>query len=135
MRAIRNLVIHCTATSQKTKVPAIQRFWKTLGWQRPGYHLIINPDGSVIRLAEDAEVANGVAGHNQNSIHISYIGGVNRANQPIDNRTDAQKNTLVRLIKEYQSKYPNIVVLGHRDFPNVKKACPSFDVKTWMKTI
>lgn len=26
-------------------------------------------------------------------------------------------------------------VLGHRDFPGVKKECPSFDVRTWLKTV
>jgi N-acetylmuramoyl-L-alanine amidase len=29
--------------------------------------------------------------------------------------------------------YPNAVVQGHRDFPKVTKACPSFDAKAWAK--
>ena len=35
-------------------------------------------------------------------------------------------------IVELTERYPKAQVLGHRDFPNVKKACPSFDVKQWL---
>jgi N-acetylmuramoyl-L-alanine amidase len=37
------------------------------------------------------------------------------------------------LIVSLTEKYPAAEVLGHRDFPNVHKACPSFDVKDWLK--
>jgi N-acetylmuramoyl-L-alanine amidase len=36
------------------------------------------------------------------------------------------------LIVSLTEKYKGASVLGHRDFPNVAKACPSFDVKTWL---
>ena len=35
-------------------------------------------------------------------------------------------------IVELTERYPQAKVIGHRDFPNVAKACPSFDVKTWL---
>jgi N-acetylmuramoyl-L-alanine amidase len=40
-----------------------------------------------------------------------------------------------RLVREYKKKHPNAVVLGHKDFPNVAKACPSFEVDEWLKSI
>jgi N-acetylmuramoyl-L-alanine amidase len=136
MRQIRNIVIHCTATAQTTTVASIQRHWRNvLKWKNPGYHLIILPDGSFQRLAPDEAICNGVAGHNSNSIHISYIGGVDSKNNPIDNRTDAQKKTMLTLITTMQARYPNARVLGHRDFPNVRKACPSFDVMAWLNSL
>ena len=32
-------------------------------------------------------------------------------------------------IKKLRAKYPNAIIQGHRDFPNVAKACPQFDAK------
>ena len=32
-----------------------------------------------------------------------------------DNRTDAQKASLVKLLKELRCRYPNAQILGHRD--------------------
>jgi N-acetylmuramoyl-L-alanine amidase len=37
------------------------------------------------------------------------------------------------LIVKLSNKYPKAEILGHRDFPGVAKACPSFDVKSWLK--
>jgi N-acetylmuramoyl-L-alanine amidase len=32
-------------------------------------------------------------------------------------------------------RYPDAVVLGHRDFPDVVKTCPNFDVMKWMEAV
>jgi hypothetical protein len=53
--------------------------------------------------------------------NISYIVVHCTATPP-----DTSKVAIKRLIY----KYPKAEVKGHRDFPNVHKACPSFDVKT-----
>lgn len=128
MRAIRNIVVHCTATRQETTVKSILNYWRTgLKWRNPGYHLIVKPNGEYERLASDETVCNGVKGHNYNSLHISYIGGIDKNGKALDNRTDAQKQRLLELICELKSKYPEARILGHRDFPNVAKDCPSFD--------
>ncbi|MCH5690064.1 N-acetylmuramoyl-L-alanine amidase [Niabella sp. W65] len=92
MRQIKYIVIHCTATPQTTTVKSIQNYWRNnLGWKMPGYHYIVNPNGTVISLLPIDQVSNGVAGYNSNSIHISYIGGVGAGGVPVDNRTDWQK--------------------------------------------
>jgi N-acetylmuramoyl-L-alanine amidase len=130
MRAIRFLVIHCTATRQDATIKAIQDYWKnTLGWKNPGYHIIIDAAGIPHRLATDSQVCNGVSGHNSNSVHVSYIGGVDASGKAIDNRTPQQKQTLLNLLKEWRKLYPNAVIQGHRDFAGVRKDCPSFNAK------
>lgn len=136
MRIIRNIVIHCTATPQSTTVTSIQNYWRNvLGWKRPGYHLIIRADGSFTRLSPDAEPTNGVANHNANSIHISYIGGIDSKGKAIDNRTPEQIKTMITLIRTMKGRYPDARILGHRDFPNVRKDCPSFDVASWLNSV
>jgi N-acetylmuramoyl-L-alanine amidase len=133
-RDIKYIVIHCTATPPEAKVSSIQNYWRnTLHWKSPGYHYIIESDGRVKQLADEAQVANGVAGYNSRSIHISYVGGIDRAGKPKDTRTLAQLEAMKQLIKVMKGKYPAAVIQGHRDFPGVRKACPSFAVAEWLK--
>lgn len=136
MRKITHIVLHCTATPQTATVASIRNYWRdSLGWKSPGYHHIIKEDGEVVDLLPIDKVSNGVAGHNMNSIHISYIGGVDAKGRAVDNRTEAQKEAQIRLLKKYRKMFPDAVICGHRDFPGVKKECPSFDVAGWLKTI
>lgn len=134
MREIKFLAVHCTATPQTATVSSIQSYWRNvLKWKMPGYHFIIKPDGDVVQLLEIEKVSNGVKGFNSVSINISYIGGVDSQNKPIDNRTEAQKKALLDLLKKLKKQFPKAVIQGHRDFPEVKKACPSFNAKTEYK--
>lgn len=130
MRTIKYIAVHCTATPQTTTVKSILNYWKTgLGWKNPGYHLIVKPNGEYERLASDETICNGVKGYNSESLHVSYIGGIDENGKAIDNRTEAQKRTLLQIICGLKSKYPNAIIQGHRDFPNVAKDCPSFNAK------
>lgn len=136
MRKITHIVLHCTATPQTTTVKSITNYWRNeLGWKSPGYHFIILPDGTIVELLAIEKVSNGVAGHNANSIHISYIGGVDEKGKAIDNRTDAQKAAQITLLKKFHAMFPNAKICGHRDFKGVTKKCPSFEVPTWLEEI
>ena len=88
----------------------------------------------MVQLADISLITNGVKGFNSESIHISYIGGVDSKNKPIDNRTQEQLKSMIELIKDIKKLFPNIIIQGHRDF-GAKKACPSFDVKTWLQKV
>jgi N-acetylmuramoyl-L-alanine amidase len=136
MRQIKYLAVHCTATSQKTSISAIQSYWKNqLGWKMPGYHFIVMPDGKIVSLLPIEQVSNGVAGFNSVLINIAYLGGVDAKNVPQDTRTPQQKASLLKLLKELKQKFPTATIQGHRDFPKVKKACPSFDAKNEYKNV
>jgi N-acetylmuramoyl-L-alanine amidase len=143
MREIKYIVIHCTAGPVNQPTSELQNYWKNMGWKKPGYHLLVSED-SYDRLAEDEEICNGVAGNNKHSIHISYKGGWEKG-KPVDNRNEYQKKTLLTLVRTMRHRYPTARILGHRDFspdkngngvidkPEWIKACPSFDVKAWLK--
>jgi N-acetylmuramoyl-L-alanine amidase len=130
MRNIKYIAVHCTATAQTAKIEAIQNYWREhLGWTMPGYHFIVKADGTAVNLLPIEQVSNGVKDYNSVSINISYIGGIDKNGVPKDTRTPQQKATLLELLKKYKKQFPNAIIQGHRDFPNVKKACPSFDAK------
>lgn len=136
MRDIKYIVIHCTATQPNTKKEAILNYWKnTLKWKSVGYHRLIDANGVIHELAKYEETINGVKGYNSNSIHFSYIGGVDEAGRPKDTRTIKQKESLLYLVKQAKKQFPNAIVQGHRDFKGVVKACPSFDAKNEYKAI
>lgn len=136
MRNIKYIVIHCTAGPQNQSTENIKAYWKnSLGWKNVGYHILVNADGSYERLADDSVVTNGVANFNSNSIHISYKGGVDDKGKPKDTRTEAQKKTILTLVRHFRAKYPKAIIQGHKDFPKVTKACPSFDAKKEYKDI
>lgn len=138
-RNIKYFVVHCTATSQKATLAGIKNGWKARGWKNPGYHVLVFPDGYAVELLPIDQISNGVAGHNANSIHISYVGGVAPDGKPIDNRTDAQKHTIREYLKIWRKIYPQAKIQGHRDFsPDTNhngkidtweyiKSCPCFN--------
>lgn len=135
MRNIKHLVLHCTATPQDTTIESIKKYWKDVRkWgSTPGYHFLIKKNGDIVQLLDEKKISYGSAGHNAECIHIAYIGGIDKNGKPLDNRTQAQEDAMYDKLMELMKKYPEAKPIGHRDFPNVKKACPSFDVKTWMK--
>lgn len=130
MRTINYIVIHCTATQPDVKIESIKRYWKeNLKWKNPGYHYMIKADGKIVNTLPIDQVSNGVAGWNSQIINISYIGGIDKSGNPKDTRTEEQKKSIVKLLRELKSTFPKAKIQGHRDFPNVHKACPSFDAK------
>lgn len=141
MRTIRHIFVHCTATPGHTTVAALQAAFKQRGWTAPGYHYVIRADGHIVKLLDELFTANGVAGYNLHAIHVAYIGGIDADGRPIDNRTAAQKASLLTLLRLLRSKYPAARILGHRDISPDKdgdgriapweriKACPCFDAQ------
>jgi len=137
-KRVEYLIIHCTATQagvDRSKNWYLDFFKNVRKWDRPGYHMIIAPNGRIdtlVRFDDDGyvqfhELANGVAGYNSRSIHISYQGGIDRGGNPKDTRTAAQKEKLQILIMKIKIKFPWIKIRGHNDFS--QKACPSFNAK------
>lgn len=133
------LVIHCSATPEgfSTSHAFYERVWESRGWKNPGYHLAIDLDGTLIWMGYlECEglswnnIRNGVRGFNLKSFHVAYSGGVDRYGKPKDTRTDAQKVTMNNVVSIIRMLHPDIKVRGHRDMPNVAKACPSFDVES-----
>ena len=136
MRQIDYIVIHCTATSPTTPVVNILNYWRDrLGWKNPGYHRIITSEGFVQELLPLDKVSNGVRGYNSNSVHISYVGGIDKNGKAKDTRTKEQLKSMELELRSLHALFPLAKIQGHKDFPGVHKACPSFDVAAYLKTI
>lgn len=136
MQPVKYLTIHCTATPEgRDNTAAEVRAWDVARFGQPSYHWVIELDGTRIRHLKDDQIGAHVAGHNSGNIGISYVGGtesLSAGGKPKDTRTVAQKTSMLTLVRTYRDRYPGIVVRGHRDWPGVNKACPSFDVSKWL---
>lgn len=136
-KSTKYLVVHCSATrpSQDIGVKEIRGWHKNQGWADVGYHYVIRRDGKVERGRAENLVGSHVAGRNSNSIGVCMVGGVSQNNfeKAENNFTPAQFASLKTLLNMLADKYKGAVVLGHRDFPKVSKACPSFDARDWAK--
>lgn len=110
----------------------IDRWHREKGWRRIGYHYVIRRNGALEVGRPLDQVGAHVLGFNSESIGVCLVGGVDADGQPADNFTSAQYRRLRALLTQVLiPKFPGAIVQGHRDFPNVNKACPSFDVKSW----
>lgn len=132
MRKINKLIVHCSATPEGRDVKTETiRDWHVNGnhWKDIGYHYVIELDGSVHKGRDESVIGAHCSGLNADSIGICYVGGVDKdCKTPKDTRTEAQKQSLIKLLKGLKQKYTGAVIYGHRDF--AKKDCPSFDAKT-----
>ena len=88
-------------------------------------------DGTAHRHLQDNQRGAHTGGRNTGNIAIGYGGGLAADGRtPKATRTPQQKEALRRLVASYRARFPNLAVKGHRDWPGVAKACPSFDVAT-----
>lgn len=130
------LVIHCSATTEKMNIGAaeINNWHQQRGFVCIGYHYVIRRDGTIEIGRDENVVGAHVRGHNWESIGICMIGGVDAddLSKAEANYTDEQWAELEKLLRALRREYPSAVIQGHRDFPDVLKACPSFDVKSWV---
>lgn len=131
MRLIKRVIWHCSATREGLDVStATIKSWHVneRGWSDIGYHYVVELDGSVHDGRPISRAGAGVKGHNVDSIHICYVGGVESdAKTPKDTRTDDQKAALYRLTSDLIEQFPGTTVHGHNEY--AAKACPSFDVQ------
>ena len=138
MRKINKIIVHCSATPEGKDIKTETiKDWHVNGnhWKDIGYHYVIELDGSIHKGRDESVIGAHCSGQNTDSIGVCYVGGIDKSGKSKDTRTTAQKAALLKLLKELRAKYPKAIIQGHRDFPGVAKACPSFDAKSEYKNI
>lgn len=128
MRKIRKIIVHCTATpaGREVSVAEIDRWHRQRGFRCIGYHYVVTLKGEILTGRSENEIGAHCRGQNSDSIGVVYVGGMNKDNtEPMDTRTEVQKDSLRRLIAGLKRKYPGATVHSHYEF--AAKACPCFD--------
>ena len=131
---IEAITVHCSATKPAQDIGADEiRTWHVQGngWSDIGYHFVVKRNGAVETGRPISKRGAHVKGHNAGNIGICLVGGLDDDGKPKDNFTDDQWRSLYTLVSNLTMEFPDADVLGHRDWPNVKKDCPCTDIKQW----
>lgn len=128
MRRIELIVVHCSATRENQAFPVdalirchLDRFGYT------AYHYYVQRNGRVFQTRNEQLPGAHARGYNAHSIGVCYEGGLDAEGRVADTRTPCQRKALARLLHSLKRTYPDASIVGHRDLPDVHKACPSFD--------
>lgn len=143
-RKVSDISIHCSATRanldfygpQATAdigVKEITEWHKARKWSTIGYHFVIRRSGLIEVGRNLQSIPAAVEGHNSNMIGICLVGGVDASNKAENNYMPEQWASLKNLITQLREAFPKTRIMGHREYPGVKKECPCFDVGTWAK--
>jgi N-acetylmuramoyl-L-alanine amidase len=141
-RSVDLIVIHCSATreSQDYTEKDLLRDHRARGFSKIGYHRYIRKDGTVIVGRDFSEVGAHVEGHNAHSIGICYEGGLDdrstaKKSLAKDTRTQAQKEAMIKLIKEAieYSSFNVKRIVGHRDLSPDKNGNGVVEPNEWVK--
>lgn len=127
------IVVHCTATPPDRYVDAkeINHWHIQRGFAGIGYHYVIQRDGTIEIGRKSDQIGAHAQGHNDSSVAVCLVGGIDKNGKPESNYTPEQAEMLHLLIDGLRARYPAAEVLGHCDLPGVAKACPCFDVRRW----
>lgn len=138
-------IIHYTGVNADTSAANISWYHKVfLRWSRDGYHHLLNTDGVIEDLEPLWARVNGCrsTGWFKNS-NEEYV-GINAYQicfETLQNlkMSKTQDEVITYLLTELVNKYPDILIGGHREFPDFtsptkrqQTACPGFSVSDWL---
>lgn len=137
-RDISEVIVHWTETFTNANLSA-QQVEELCDGKK--YHYVIRRDGSLQRSLPVDVVGNhaDTLGHNQYSIGVVFVGGINAPtnSETVDtfissaSLTRSQMNTFYHFLRAFFNYYPGGQVLGHRDF-DISKNDPGFDTRDYV---
>lgn len=143
-REITEVIVHWTETYTNANMDAdqIEDMATTLGATSMPYHYVIKRDGSLQRGAPVGTTAEHCQelGHNDYSISIIFVGGLNVATGVTNDDeftqaaalTMSQYNTFHHFMRVFFDIWPGGQALGHRDIVP-ERTDPGFDVREYCK--
>lgn len=145
-RDVTEMVIHWTETYSNSNIGSeeINKTQIALGLKGIGYHYVIRRDGSVQRgrpvniQGEHADIN----GHNERSIGVVFVGGLNCPTgtpnpleyKSVNSLTRSQFTSFQEICKAFYRTFPGGQVLGHNDL-DIAEDDPGFDVRDFCEDV
>ncbi|MDE5653764.1 MAG: N-acetylmuramoyl-L-alanine amidase [Muribaculaceae bacterium] len=132
-RAVDEIIVHYSATpaGENFTVDQIRQMHLQRGFSDIGYHWYIDLQGEIHAGRSESLAGAHCLGHNTRSIGVCYCGGCpprsvsGWSSTGLDTRTPAQRDALLRLLRDLRRRYPAATIHGHCEF--AAKPCPGFD--------
>ena len=103
-------------------VEEIRNWHLQRGWSDIGYHYVVRKDGTIEQGRPIDKIGSHVKGQNTGSIGVCWVGGYGG----VDDRNEAQKDSLQKLIISLQVAFGKMSLHGHNEYSS--KTCPNFNV-------
>lgn len=134
-RNINLIVIHCSATrvDHNYTPEQLERDHKARGFNSAGYNYYIRKNGEIVSMRPLELVPAHARGHNKHSIGICYEGGLDPDGNPDDTRTEAQRQSIIRLLLDLVVQFPDSRICGHRDLSPDLNGNGKIEPDEWMK--
>lgn len=138
-REIEMFVVHCSATKEYKpynfkEIEAMhKRIFKKIGGCHCGYHFLVLLDGTIVQTKELQYLGQHAKGFNKSSIGICYVGGLSTENKPKDTRTNAQRESMQKLLIKLKEIFPKAIIKGHRDLSPDKNKNGKIEKNEWIK--
>ena len=117
MKEIEGVVLHNSGVTVLQSVEAIHNYHKNKGWAGIGYQYYVRKDGRIYRGRTESMEGAHCVGVNGISIGICAEGNFNE-----ETMSNAQKNSIIELIKDIKSRYNIKWIRGHREL--LATSCP-----------
>lgn len=123
-RKVTKVYLHHSASDNPAHddVSVIMDWHLQRGFSDVGYHYFIKKNGIIQKGRGLEKIPAAQKGHNPGSIAICLSG--------LASFTDEQKDALVGLCGDINSKYDKITFHGHKEVGNTQ--CPHYDYKRWL---
>ena len=116
--ATNRLILHHTGVEVLQSVEVIHNYHKnSLNYAGIGYHFYVRKDGQVYRGRPEDTIGAHAYGSNSDSIGICAEGNFEK-----ETMSDAQRNSIVELLKYLTNKYSISKIQGHKDV--CQTSCP-----------
>ena len=125
-RPIKRIVLHHTAEPLECGFECVHKMHIAKGWKGIGYHLLVEyplngetVDQLIKRGRADDEVGAGALGHNNDTLHVAFVGNEETPLHP------TQKQALTKILAHWQATYhvPADKIVGHDALNDT--ACPN----------
>lgn len=115
----KSIVLHHAAS--EADVDKVDSIHKEKGWDGIGYHFYIESDGTIYRGRPEEAIGAHVKGYNQNTLGISLQGNFEEKKL-----SEAQKDSLIKLMTYLSLKYPIGDIKGHGEIGQT--LCPGKNI-------
>ena len=141
-REITEVVCHWTETPTNKNIGSeeINNLHVDQGLNGIGYHYMIRRDGSIQRGRPVNIEGEHAINHNQRSIAVCFVGGINVPSETINltqyisssSLTRSQFNSFDHFCRAFYNVWPGGQIVGHSDIDTLTND-PGFDVRAYVK--